>query len=309
MDEAILALIRRNYPELTARFHLPIFARVTGITEPQKDGDLADDFRPRYAVDVEVLQEDGKPDPDFPGLLDVPLPVPMGGPEQGIYGKPAIGTWVEIGFAYGSPNRPFVRCVLPHGLSLPALEESEHRWQQCVGRYQWITTDGSWYRVTEQTIIDDAYRIERWAHQLSEAFKVSETAIEGNHTVDVGGVERRKADSGMEIQTGGQMAITALEGIQVSSGSDVTETIARRKDSIAKDTQRIRVDDGGLIWLGNRTENTLRLLSALMQVVINLAEISKRHTHGGQTPDQFNEYQQQESTGIDLKARQDSMTE
>jgi hypothetical protein len=49
------------------------------VEDPPTDAGLCDDFRPRYAVDLQVLAHDGEPDPHLPPLLGVALPVMGGG--------------------------------------------------------------------------------------------------------------------------------------------------------------------------------------------------------------------------------------
>lgn len=48
------------YPELSAGLHLPQFARIEAHTENTASGDISDPFRPRYAVDVQLLDDNGK---------------------------------------------------------------------------------------------------------------------------------------------------------------------------------------------------------------------------------------------------------
>ncbi|MCV5520469.1 hypothetical protein OFN12_32970, partial [Escherichia coli] len=58
--------IESHYPELASGLHLPKMARVVAHTEPVKSGNFADPFRPRYAVDVQLLDADGNPDNQTP---------------------------------------------------------------------------------------------------------------------------------------------------------------------------------------------------------------------------------------------------
>nr|VFK16662.1 MAG: hypothetical protein BECKLFY1418C_GA0070996_102513 [Candidatus Kentron sp. LFY] len=279
MDQAIRDLVRRTFPELTAGYHLPRFGRVIGLTESQKEGDIADDFRPHYAVDVEILTEQGEPDPAFPPFHDVPLPVPMAGNEQGMYGKPEIGTWVEIAFAYGSPNRPFIRCVLPHSLSLPALDQYAQRWQHSTGIYQLATTKGNWQRVTHQDIVDLAARIERIADISEETFGESKRSVERNDTEEVKGTKHIEAMGALLLLSGGKLGMTAIDGIDLATSADLTESIGRIRDSIATERQRIKVKDGGKLWVGSQSENALRILSELLQLVIDITNVIATHTH------------------------------
>jgi hypothetical protein len=59
-------IIMRKNPELLGDLHLPMFARVEAISDPIVAPGMSESFRPRYAVDVQVLDEKGEPDELFP---------------------------------------------------------------------------------------------------------------------------------------------------------------------------------------------------------------------------------------------------
>ena len=99
--------------------------RVEAISDPVMVHALGERFRPRCAVDVAVLKPDGQPDDLVPLFRAVPLPVQSAGLERGMYGFPEPGTVVELAFAYGLPDRPFIRTVLGEGVSLPPVEPGE----------------------------------------------------------------------------------------------------------------------------------------------------------------------------------------
>lgn len=92
------------YPELSAGLHLPKTARIVSHTEPVTAGDMSDPYRPRYAVDVQLLDADGK-ESGAPVYNAVPLPLPMAGSESGMFQFPPVGTVVEIAFEGGRPAR------------------------------------------------------------------------------------------------------------------------------------------------------------------------------------------------------------
>jgi hypothetical protein len=68
---------------------------------------------------------DGEPDTKLPILAGVPLPLPTGGEEMGIYKFPEEGTQVVVCFAYGLPNKPYIQTILPHGLSMPSVSKGD----------------------------------------------------------------------------------------------------------------------------------------------------------------------------------------
>ena len=66
----------------------------------------------------------------------------------------SIGAIVEIGFAYGRPDKPFIRSVLPFGWDLPAIEEGETRNQTREGVYQHIDDAGNFENKTDESLTD-----------------------------------------------------------------------------------------------------------------------------------------------------------
>ncbi|RAP72826.1 putative orf35 [Candidatus Erwinia dacicola] len=144
--------IESHYPELASGLHLPKFGRVMNPVETVKSGNFSDPFRPRYAVDVQLLDADGNPDKDTPVYSAVPLPVPMAGNDSGMFQFPPEGTLVEMAFTGGRPDKPFVRQTVPDGTSLPDIQPGEQLQQQRAEVSQRVTLAGDWVRQTDQTI-------------------------------------------------------------------------------------------------------------------------------------------------------------
>ena len=171
MEKVIEKIIKRLFPELTAKLHLPRWGRVVALLElPEQDGERGSDpFYPRYAVDVQLLDENGTDTKSKP-LQAVPLPLNGAGDKAGRLEPPAIGSIVEIAFAYGRPDKPFIRCVLPFGWDLPAIKEGETRTQTREGVYQHIDEVGNFFSVTDKdsTIECLNQRIKVLEDQLTE---------------------------------------------------------------------------------------------------------------------------------------------
>ena len=101
MREAIRRAVKGLFPELGAGLHLDRYARVLAVADAPGQGAASERFRPRYAVDIQILTADGEPDPAFPTYTAVPLPVPTGaGQEKGLFSFPEPGAQVVVGFAY-----------------------------------------------------------------------------------------------------------------------------------------------------------------------------------------------------------------
>jgi hypothetical protein len=155
MEKVINRILKRLMPELTAKLHLPRLAKVVALPElPAEDGERASDaFYPRYAVDVQLLDENGTAT-NAKILQAVPLPLPGAGNKAGRLEPPAIGAIVEIAFAYGRPDKPFIRTVLPFGFDLPAIKEKETRVQTREGVYQHIDESGNIESKTDQSMTE-----------------------------------------------------------------------------------------------------------------------------------------------------------
>lgn len=95
--------IASHYPELASGMHLPKFGRVMNPVEAVKSSNLGEPFRPRYAVDVQLLDADGNPEKDTPVYSTVPLQVSMAGNDSGMFQFPPEGTLVETAFTGGRP--------------------------------------------------------------------------------------------------------------------------------------------------------------------------------------------------------------
>jgi hypothetical protein len=155
METIINRVIRRLFPELTAKLHLPRWGKVVALPElPTVDGERGcDPFYPRYAVDVQLLDENGTATKSKV-LQAVPLPLPGAGNKAGRLEPPAIGSIVEIAFAYGRPDKPFIRTVLPFGWDLPAIKEGETRSQVREGVYQHVDDKGNFENKTDESLKD-----------------------------------------------------------------------------------------------------------------------------------------------------------
>jgi len=174
MINMVKRVVLRMFPELESRTHLPMLAKVIAIPDPPRHGELCDDRRPRYAVDLRLLRPDLSIDEEMPLLRDVPVCLAGAGDGRGFALLPQPGAIVEVAFAFGRQSLPFVRGVLPNGLILPTSDGVSMRWQQTPGSYQELSRDGSWTRSTEGDISDFA---------------------DGRHTTEANAITRQSATS------------------------------------------------------------------------------------------------------------------
>ncbi|WP_143728910.1 hypothetical protein [Microbulbifer sp. GL-2] len=258
--------------------------------------ELAEEFRPRYGVDVHVLTPEGKADERLPIFRSVPLPLQYAGNERGAFGFPQPGTVVELAFAYGQPNQPFIRTVLSHGVGLPALDREDLIWQQSDSVRQKVGASAEWSRETHGDIREKSLRRITEAAEIkascdSEYRQVREHSVEevaGVKIIEVLGALRFLSAGGLNLSALDNLNITTASDINISAGRDLKEQIGNIRESVAKVRQTIKVKDGGKVWLGSESLNVLKVLEDLIGVVSALAATLATHSHpgNGQKPTQ-----------------------
>lgn len=138
----IINTIRKLYPEIASRHHLPQWGMVERIPSPVADGHLSTELAPGYAVDVVMLDTQGDKTPTV--YESVPLPVVGAGHSRGQFTFPPAGTLVLIQFVDGSPKHPVITDVYATGRHLPALIDNEVLVQQSAATYLRAETGESW---------------------------------------------------------------------------------------------------------------------------------------------------------------------
>ena len=282
--------IESHYPELASGLHLPKFARVMNPVEAVKSGNFSDPFRPRYAVDVQLLDADGNPDKDTPVYSAVPLPVPMAGNDSGMFQFPPEGTLVEIGFTGGRPDKPFVRQTVPDGTSLPDIQPGEQLQQQRAEVSQRVTQAGDWVRQTDQTISEASMARVVKADTEQRELVSRETTIKATDKVTVLGTSTLMAGAIQQVCTGdysqavnnrvasvGGDDEADIAGTQtVTTGKDLIEKIGQIRKSVAAVQQQIIAP---VVWIGSGSINVAQLMLDTLDVVKELAEQTASHSH------------------------------
>ncbi|MGY3325737.1 hypothetical protein [Pseudomonas sp. TE3911] len=297
MEEAVTRIVERRFPELAGAYHLPRFARVLAVADPPVAAGLCDDFRPRYAVDLEVMGPDGEVDADLPHLLGVALPVPGGGTEMGFYGFPQEGTVVVVSFAYGLPNKPFILQILPHGLSLPQVPKGDQLWQHSEAVQQRADAEGNWLRVTDATITDRASERQVQALENTERYQVSTVEVDDHSTESIGGIKTVEALGSLKLLSGGSASLAAVDDLHIATGRDLNLVVGQKhntavggdmreqiqgvRESVAAIGQRLVATK---TWLGSEAVNVLQVLCDLIELVQQMNIAIAAHKHGPTPP-------------------------
>ncbi|MGC6387221.1 hypothetical protein ACMV8I_06075 [Ewingella sp. S1.OA.A_B6] len=279
------------FPELASGLHLPKFARVEAPSEDVSNGNIADPYRPRYAVDLQLLDADGKPAKDTPIYSAVPLPLPMAGSESGMFQFPPVGTLVEVGFNEGRPDKPFVRQTMAQGNSLPAVKPGEQLQQQRDGVSQRVTTAGDWERQTDQTISESSMRRVIQADEETRTLVARETTIQATDKTMVLGTYKLLAGAVQQVAQGDFSLATQanyVASIQGNATTDVNgdstvnvvgqlvEKVGKLRSSVAAVRQEVIAP---VVWIGSQSINVCQLMLETLDVVKQLAELTAAHTH------------------------------
>jgi hypothetical protein len=293
MDDAIKRSVERLFPELTGGYHLPRFARVVAVPDAPVDASMCDDFRPRYAVDIEVLGQDGEADPALPILAGVPLPLPSGGDEMGMFSFPLEGTQVVVCFAYGSPSKPYIQTILPHGLSLPKVPKGDQVWQHSDAVQQRVDADGNWTRQTDGRIRDQSLQREVETLGNSEKYQSHTQDVEHHSTEQVGGIKRIDALGALKLLSGGSASFASVDDMHQATGRDLNLVVGKTHNAIVggdmhEKVAGLRKSVAGMSQqmiapknhVGSVGVNIFRVLCDTLDLIEQMATELASHTHG-----------------------------
>lgn len=297
--------IEKEFPELADGYHLSKKAKVVSIPDETNLGDISTDFRPKYAVNVQLLDENGK-ETDTPVYKAVPLPVTNIGSEGGSYHYPEEGTEVEIGFINGKPDQPVVRNIYPNNKTMPAVKKGEHLLQQRAEVFNRIDDVGNITRNSDQSITDNARDYHLNTDLSTEDTTTKKTTVKANYHVDVYSNYQLSANTITSIALKDYTVGTTSNYVQ-HVGIDYTLNINGNQKTIVGKNCKLSVNDSIIIkakeikenietirksvagveqqilapsiWLGSGEINISQLMLDTLELVERLAELTANHTH------------------------------
>jgi len=233
--------ILKYFPEFATQNHLPKFGRVEAVRDNVDNGQTADAFRPRYAVDIQLLDENLQADEAVPVYRSIPMPVNMSGPESGLLAYPLEGSLVEIAFAYGRNDLPIIRGVYGKDYALPTIEPGEQLQQQRAEVSNRIDASGNTTQQTDQTQrqlafekIDqaDRYQGEFGQHQLS----INEHSLE-----NIVGKKIIEALGAIDLLAGDDLVLGALGNMQIATAGELITTIGKLRNTVIAQDDKLKV--------------------------------------------------------------------
>lgn len=334
--------IEKEFPELAGGQHLPKYARVEAVSDTANLGDVCDPFRPRYAVDIQLLDDSGNPDKSVPVYPAVTLPVSAGGMESGVMAYPEPGTVVEVAFQAGMPNQPFIRQMMPFRWSLPAVAPGEQLQQLRAEVYQRVNGRGDWERVTDTCITERSQRREIYADEEYRQIAERHQSVDGHDLATVGGIASLHALGGIEQMSAGDIDSGALGDRRVATGGSYVhavggearhvvggsnETIVTKDDSrevtgsltekvgeLRKSVASQQAFIAGSTWIGSEDINMLDLMGQSLALMQQMAQELAQHNHpgdsGGKTgkPYQADTFEEQATTAGAINKQLNSLS-
>lgn len=289
--------IEKEFPELADGYHLSKMAKVVAISDETNLGDISTPFRPKYAVNVQLLDENGK-ESKTPVYKAVPLPVTNIGSEGGSYHYPEEGTEVEIGFINGKPDQPIIRNIYPNNKTMPNIKKDEHLLQQRAEVFTKIDNVGNMTRESDQTVTDNARDYCLNSDSSTEKTTTKTTTVNANYTINVYSNYQLSANTIMNVSLKdytigtnsnfvkfvGQnysLTINGNQTISVKNKIDITaneikEQIKTIRQSVAGVKQEIIAPQ---IWIGSGEINVSQLMLDTLELIERLADLTAQHTH------------------------------
>lgn len=265
--------IEKQFPELAGGYHLSRFAKIVAVADPSNAGDVSDPFRPKYAVDVQILDENGNEDKSIPVYPAVPLPVSSTSSQGGDFAFPEIGTTVEIGFVAGRSDKPVIRSFYAQGKTIPQVAPGEMLRQQRPEVFERTDGSGNMHKETDQTSSEKSFN--RVIETETEVKNIGqkESNIEANETKNIGGNYRTYVLGNIEEVTAANKSV-GVGGTLELKIAGVALLLSQTKNAFIAPKS----------YMGSDGQNIFRILENLIQIVAELSAECSSHTHGGSPP-------------------------
>ncbi|MEC4728859.1 hypothetical protein HWQ46_25420 [Shewanella sp. D64] len=293
MDDKIARLIKKHYPEIANGWHTPIWCRLTKINESPNDGDLSDPFRPRYCASVKVLTKQGR-EAKIPEMHNIAIAgsLSMNG---GFLHLPEIGAIVTVCFAFGMPDKPYIDKVMPYGLTLPGIKPGEAIMQSRQGVSIRLDDAGN-INLNTDSAINESSRAhnQKTGHSITKRLsRKTKTQTHSEH--EVGGTYSLEALGALLLLTLGHGELSALESLTLTTGTDLNENIAGKRQSVIDELLSFVINKAGHLTLnksgfdvlvkkgsvriGNESVDVVETLHKLIECVSQLANAVASHSH------------------------------
>jgi hypothetical protein len=256
--KSLRRLVRLAYPGFPEQ-HVTCLGVVVAIADAPAEESGTDRFRPRYAVDVQVLTPQGEPDGARPVLQGLPLPT-----YAGIYAFPELGQRVRIGFDYGLPSHPYIQDVLSEGQPAPALRPGERLWQHSEGHFMRWDAKGNLTIQTDGELIEDSHLRTIAADAAEETLGELTRTVEGEQTETIGTLTQT-IQGALQLRVGADVKVAILGVEDRVVAGDKSEIVGGKLEIAANLGIRILVVPGvGTVYIGNGIVELLHMVDTII---------------------------------------------
>ncbi|WP_019615470.1 hypothetical protein [Psychromonas ossibalaenae] len=233
--------IFKFFPELATQNHLPKFGRVEAVRDTASAGQTADPFRPRYAIDIQLLTESLQADLNVPVYKSIPMPVHMSGHESGLLAYPLEGTIVEIAFAYGRNDLPIIRGIYGRDYALPDIEPGEQLQQQRIEVSQKTDAAGNTTEQTDQQQSQQAFKQYDQADEYLGEFGKHTLTISQHSIEEIIGQKVIEALGAIDLLAGDDLTLGSLGNMQVATAGELITTIGKLRNVVVTLDDKLKV--------------------------------------------------------------------
>ena len=192
------------------------------------------------------------------------------GSQGGDFAFPEVGTVVEIGYAYGRPDQPFVRTFLAQDKTVPSVAVGEQLKQQRPEVFERTDAAGNKTRETDQTITDRSFVRVVETDSEQKTIGTSNSDIDADKTVNVGG--------NLSTSVIGNIDEVTASNKGVGVGGDLAEKINGVAQRVSDVKNKLVAP---LSYIGSEGQNILRILEDVIQIQADIASTLASHTHPG----------------------------
>ena len=229
------------FPELATANHLPKFGRVEAVRDNAKAGQTADPFRPRFSIDVQLLNESLEVDEQVPVYRSIPMPNTMAGSESGTVAYPLEGTLVEIAFAYGRNDFPIIRGIYGRDYALPSIAPGEQLQQQREEVSQRIDAAGNNTEQTDQKQTKRAFEQHDQADNYQGEFGKHRLIVDEHSIEEIVGKKVIEALGAIDLLSGDDLVLGSLGNMQVATAGEQITTIGKLRNVIVTLDDKLKV--------------------------------------------------------------------
>jgi len=179
------------------------------------------------------------------------LPVQSAGIERGQFGFPDPGAIVEVAFAYGLPDKLFIRSVLGINQGMPELSPGDLVWQQSETVKQKVSDSGHWLRETHGNINDSCREKITKASSNQEHYQNTHQQISEHSIEEIAGTKLTEALGALKLLSGGSANLSAVDNLNLATATDQNQVVGRDRLTTINENDKSDVGVDRVSTIGN----------------------------------------------------------